>query len=172
MSEQLPKHVDGRRLARQESRIAGTIPVARLERLASFLCGGRGEVDAELQFGVDGGVPFVRGSAHTDLELVCQRCLELMVQRVQTEFCLGMVSSESLIARLPEIYEPLVIGEEPLRTWDLVEDELILALPIVPRHDPAQCAARVPQEATPRAQERQESPFAALIELKNKGTSD
>lgn len=173
MSEHLPQHVDGYRLARQGGRVHGTVPVSRLTRLGTFLCSDRGTAEAELEFGVDAtGVAFVRGRARAELDLTCQRCLETMVEPVEAQFCLGMVASEGLAARLPEVYEPLVTDDAPLGVWTLVEDELILALPIVPRHAPEVCPAALPQEPGPEADEQRPNPFAALEQLRKKGSTD
>ena len=173
MSDQLPKHVDAHRLARQESRLVGTIPVSRLARLGAFLSDHRGTAEAELQFGMDpGGIEFVRGRVQAELALVCQRCLEPLTEWVRAEFCLGLAASEALAARLSEVYEPVLVGDEPLGTWELIEDELILALPIVPRHEPQQCAAQVPREPKAEPGEERPNPFAALEQLKHKGRSD
>lgn len=168
MSEHLPKLVDAYRLARQDSRMHGTVPVPRLPRLGSLLCSDAGSVQAELQFGIDpGGTTFVRGRVRAQLTLSCQRCLEAMELPVQAEFSLGLAASETLAARLPEIYEPLVTDDGALSTWELVEDELILALPLVPRHDVEACPARLPQEPGPEGGQR-DNPFAALEQLKHK----
>ena len=55
------------------------------------------------------------------------------------EVRLGIISDQSLAETLPDMYEPLVTGPEPVFLRDVIEDELILALPLVPKHPNEQC---------------------------------
>jgi uncharacterized protein len=67
------------------------------------------------------------------VELICQRCLEGFRQPVNARIEMALVeggAGESV----PEGCEPLIVEEGRLRPIDLVEDELIMALPLVPRH--------------------------------------
>ena len=79
---------------------------------------------------------------------------------------------------IPGPYEPFVVESLPLRLSDMIEDEIILALPSIPRHELAQCpASEWLQEKKPSAtdsgadDEQRQSPFSALADLntQNKG---
>ena len=79
---------------------------------------------------------------------------------------LGLVGSEAEGEALGEALEPLIVGEEPMALADIVEDELILALPQVPMHPVDACpGARLPSRQSGAMQARQ-SPFAVLAQMK------
>jgi uncharacterized protein len=71
----------------------------------------------------------------TTVQLVCQRCLEPLHHHVRDRVEMVLLETESLEAHSPEGYEPLVLDEDRLMPAILIEDELIISLPIVPRHD-------------------------------------
>jgi uncharacterized protein len=155
--------------------------------MASSLAVAEGLVDVDLRFGIDElGVHFMSGRLHAELAVICQRCMEAMRLPVEAEVSLGLARSDSEAERLPENYEPLLVGAEPMPLSAIVEDELILALPIVPMHAPEQCPAStrpehaaddVPAEgsepeADPEADQAADraNPFAVLRTLKEKGS--
>ena len=171
MSDRLPAQVDALRLARQGRLLAGQIDLGRMQRLRQYLCSADGQAEVALQFGVDAvGTPFMAGTVEAPLCLVCQRCLESMQQLVTARFALGLVTNEAQTERLANDYEPLIVGDEPIFLSDVIEDELILAMPIVAMHD-YDCARtlgiRSETEATAKP-EAKENPFAVLKELKSK----
>jgi uncharacterized protein len=172
MSEgRLPERIDPYRFAETRRILEGRLKIASMRRLADHLADDSGEVRVQLEFGVDKeGVRYVRGRLRADLVLRCQRCLGEMTLPVESEICLGMIADESLADRLEEPYEPLVVGDEPLYLRDIIEDELILALPVVARHEDAACAGGTTSgpedEQVSGSGEERENPFAALAELK------
>lgn len=168
MSETLTRLIDPIRLAERGSRISGTVPVARLERLVSLLADDKGEVSAELTFGRDaGGQRFVAGHAQATVWLECQRCLEIFAFDVDVEFSLALVGSDSEAERLSEAYEPKLVGDDLIRAADIIEDELILGLPIVPAHESACRSAHREHEGSAGEGESEEThkPFAGLADL-------
>jgi uncharacterized protein len=92
-----------------------------------------------------------------------------LISPLSVEFHLGLVLSESQIGSLPKQYEPLLTAEE-LVVSELVEDELILALPIVSRHPQEDgCQPQIQQQATDMKTEiKAENPFAVLSTLLKK----
>jgi uncharacterized protein len=173
MSEHLPAQVDALRLARQGRRLRGRLALGRMSRLKGYLSSAEGQVEADLRFGVDGdGKPYLKGTIEATVELVCQRCLEPMRQPIRARASLGLVGSEAAAERLPEDYDPLIVGDDPLFLSDIVEDELILALPIVPMHDEDGCsAAGATSESAVKSDDSPqpvaENPFAVLRKLKD-----
>ena len=75
------------------------------------------------------------------------------------------------IKRLEEEGEYLVFGTEPVTTSSLVEDELLLALPMVPTH-PGCHAAVSTQQGAPEPEQETHRPFAGLAELRGLRTND
>jgi len=120
-----------------------------------------GEVAVALRFGKDGRLPFLGGTVEAELELECQCCLEPLPLRVSSEFRLGLVDSLEAAGRLPEQYEPLLVEGDQLAIADIVQDELLLAIPYCPQHE--QCRALVQQN--PPATAERENPFGILADL-------
>lgn len=168
-SERLPVHIDPIRMAETRRLLEGRIALAEMARLSGSLLDSEGEVTVSLEFGVDSeGMRFMRGRIQAEVSLECQRCLETMRYPVDSEFSLALVRSTAEAEALPSHYEPLLVEGEPLFLRDIIEDELLLALPIVPMHAPEECSvgssadeARKDTGAT-----KKESPFAVLADLK------
>jgi len=167
MSKHVPDFINPLRAAEGAYDIAGPLSFTRMARLSKMVenCGGAAEVD--LHFDVDEQkIPVVTGRLRSELVLICQRCLEPLSVSIDIEVALGIVASEQEAERLPSRYDPVIVEDERLSVADLVEDEILLALPAIPRHQ-EQCAAGVPPAEQPPA-ERADNPFAVLSRLKSK----
>ena len=112
----------------------GALPLSAMSRLGGSLADSEGECRFALEFGQDAlQVPYVELSIEAGLPLVCQRSLERFVFPVKTVQRLGLIRDEADEAALPPGYEALLVPEDGLlRPADLVEDELVLAVPVVP----------------------------------------
>ena len=165
MSVTLPAVVDVWRLVAAKRFLEGTLPLSAFGRLRSSLTDTEGECRFSLEFGRDAmDQPFVEVRADADLPLLCQRTLERYLQPVSVVQRLGLITSEAQEDALPEGMEPLLVAENAeIRPIDLVEDELILALPVVPINPESTLpdAVRVPDE------EEKPNPFSALAALKD-----
>jgi uncharacterized protein len=96
---------------------------------------------------------------------------------MRVNFRLGLVHARAAhqVGNLPEEYEPLLVPQNGLAMSEWVEDELILALPLVPRHDDVhECEALgfVFSDKTPRSLEGKTNPFMSLSTLLNKKGED
>ncbi|MGE0081626.1 MAG: YceD family protein [Thiohalomonadaceae bacterium] len=168
----MPDRIDPVRLAEGRRVLQGELPVAAMPRLAAMLTDDRGSVGVDIACGVDEeGIRYLRGTLDAEVSILCQRCLEDFRLPLHIRFALGVVAHESLAERLPDHYEPLVVGEEPIFLRDIVEDELILSLPIVPKHPEGQCPAGKGGDENPE-ETRRDNPFAALKVLKTKKAPD
>lgn len=165
----IPPHVDPRKLADRGVTLEGEMPLASFERLCDSLEDNSGKVRAKLVF--------ERGerravSIHSELEvevkMVCQRCLELVALPIRSECYYAVVKEGADTQSLPKGYDVLEVGEDPLDLMTLVEDELLLALPIVPAHDPEDCQQPAgANEPEPSQDEVSRSnPFSVLAQLK------
>jgi len=122
----------------------------------------KGEAAYRLRFSRDGSRrAVVRGEVKARLLLRCERCLGEMAHEVKVTLSLAVVAGLDEADALPEGYEPLLVPEGRTRARDLIEDELLLGLPQIPRHASAQCAHH--REAPPPEQ-RPEHPFAVLAD--------
>ncbi len=148
--------------------VEGRLPLSALARLRDSLVDAEGEVTFSLDFAQDAlRVPYVELKIDADLPLLCQRSLQRFLFPVRIVQRLGLIREEADEAGLPEGYEPLLMpADGMLKTAELVEDELILAVPVVPIMPGTQAMDRDwPAEA---AEQELMNPFAALSALKNK----
>lgn len=167
MTGALPDHIEPLMLAESAAQLEGRLRLSACARLVADHGPQAGEARVVLAFGVDeDGVRFVFGRVQADLALTCNRCLEAFVAPVEAQVSLGIVCDLSGAERLPERYEPLIAGTEPLSLVDLVEDELLLAVPLAPAHPPGTCRAHG-AGATVSGPARQR-PFAALAGYKSR----
>lgn len=145
----------------------GRLPLSALRRLATSLAASDGEVDYELAFGKDEfGVSGVHVKATAALPLTCQRSLETFKFPVSIDARLGFIVDEADEAALPAGYEPLLLDEAGLRPADVIEDELILALPIVPVKPGTQEMQREWKGEMAAVTELKPNPFAVLKKAK------
>jgi uncharacterized protein len=143
--------------------------VADLQRVLPELLSDTGELLVELDLGkAPDGTRFLSGSIQGDIELTCQRCMEGMKLPLDLAFCLGLVQSQEAANDLPDCYEPLVLTAEPASIADIVSDEVLLALPIVPLHSRSIECQKFVNNYKPSISEQRENPFAVLAGLKQK----
>ena len=166
MSTSLPERIRPLRLARRGESLAGRMPVAGMARLRESLYSDAGEVTVDLRFYRDEeGHHRIGGTVRGTLEVVCQRCLGPLSVDVDSAVRLEIRDEDAM--QPEDEYEPLLVGGEYVSLRDLVEDELILALPSYPRHARGACriAAQYRPEPNAESGERQR-PFDVLAKLK------
>jgi uncharacterized protein len=132
------KVIDSISFAKKSESLQGKIPVDSLGRLRSSLAESDGEIEFLLKGKLDSSrrpslVLSVRGS----VMVRCQRCLTAFEHELNIDSQLVLVTSE---AQLPELGEEdpdvdVVVAAEKMNVLDLVEDEIILSLPLALRHD-------------------------------------
>lgn len=147
----------------------GRFPLTQMERLQGSLVDTEGECVWSLEFGRDAllKVDFVELSIDAALPLQCQRSLQRFLLPVKVTQRLGLIRDEAEEAALPPDYEPLLVPEDgALRPLDLVEDELVLSVPVVPVA-PGSEAVEAEWAATEEELDKV-NPFAALASLKKK----
>lgn len=174
-----PRRLDVEVFAKEAAQLAGDWPLASLERLADAvhpevrLAEGdvaRWSVRGESR-PVRGGVPqiWLHLRATARLALVCQRCLGPVEAAVEVDRSFLFVADESAAAQLDADQEEDVLAlARFLDLRELMEDELLLALPLVPRHEVCSQPLPVPTDEPGEDDERR-NPFAALAGLKRSG---
>jgi uncharacterized protein len=168
-----PRRLDVEAFARSAATASGHRPLCELPRLASLLP----SVTAadEVAWRLEGGVSApIGGRCEPRLHLVatavaslqCQRCLEPVKVRLAVDRMFRFLPDEAAAAALDtECDDEVLVTTHALDVVDLLEDELLLALPLVPRHDncPVDLMARARGE--PAAVQR---PFESLAALKKR----
>jgi uncharacterized protein len=135
MSREFPDFVDPWRAAEGGRRIGGTIPLSRMKRLAPMLASDAGEVEFELIFRFDAQRrPGVVVEVAAPLKLMCQRSLEPYTEQVRQRSELQIIGSPEEQALLADDEEFVVTESGRLSVADIVEDELLLAVPQIPRN--------------------------------------
>lgn len=172
MSAELPEVLDAWRMVAARRGFEGTLPLASMARLRDSLCDDEGEVRYGIDFDRDAlQVAYVELRIDATLPLVCQRTLQRFLQPVQVVQRLALLPAdtdmEAAEPGLPEGYEPLSVPTGGgLRPAELIEDELILAVPVVAISPGSEALALDwPASADEVAQA---NPFAALGALKKR----
>ena len=162
----LPRRTDLRKFAASGARVAGAVPLAEMTRLSAVLFAVDGSAEVELlgSIGAD-GYRLVMGDIKATLTLQCQRCLEAMSHEVDARVALALVWKEEEISALPARLDGLVVGSDPYDLYDLVEEELLLELPLAPRHETA-CRMSGFEPAAVEFEEPSPGPFSVLAEIK------
>lgn len=174
-----PLHLDVAALANAAGRLQGAWPLVELPRVAGALhedapAAGAADVtwkaDGEARVQRSGAPQiWLHVEASATLALVCQRCLGPVAATLDARRSFLFVEGEERAAELDAETEDDVLA---LPRWldlrSLVEDELLLALPLVPRH--TVCPVPLPHtnDALPVEDERP-NPFAVLRTLGRDG---
>ena len=156
-----PGVIDGLQFARDGGELRGTLGLERLTRLAQTPCQSSG-IEYCLRGGLNrAGKPGLGLKASGRLELVCQRCLGPLLFAIDVDVDLELCSDPGVIAQAEDEVDR-VLAEREMNVAQLVEDEVILALPQVPRHEKCNIDGLI-------AQPQKESPFSVLATLKKRG---
>ena len=137
----LPITIDPFRSAQRRLECSGTFDFSGMNRLLAA-CNPRGEqVKVIVNFDVDElGLVVFTGKGSASVSLTCQRCTEEFFQELNFEFTFSPLKKPEDIAELPSYYDAIELdenGEVNLR--GLVEEELLLAIPLIPKHQIQDC---------------------------------
>ena len=171
-----PLRLDVATFAAQSAHLNGTWPLARMERLADYHMATGAPAQPMVSWEIEGELRPVRGGepeiwlhvmAQCELAMGCQRCLAAVHTPLEVDAWLRFVADEATAAELDADSEDDVLA---LQRWtdmaELLEDELLLALPLVPLHQV--CPEPLPMPVDDLAQEEEPAkhPFAKLALLK------
>ncbi|NUU65416.1 23S rRNA accumulation protein YceD [Enterobacteriaceae bacterium BIT-l23] len=168
----LPLTLDPVRTAQKRLDYLGIYTPEQAERVAESVVSVDSDVECAMSFAIDSQrLAVITGHADVTVTLSCQRCGQPFTHQVHATWCFSPVVNDEQAEALPEAYDPIEVnefGEIDLRA--LVEDEIILSLPVVPVHDSEHCEVseadmvfgELPDEA------QKPNPFAVLASLKRK----
>ena len=173
-----PAHLNVAEFAQAGGQLSGAEPLARFERLAAeaveSIDGLQVAWVAEGQQRHDAGgraEPWMHLQANVELPMTCQRCLAPVRTRIEADRWFRFVADEETAATLDEeLEEDVLVASRDFDLLGLVEDELLMELPITPRHEVC------PQDVSLSAQDpdfdstetERPNPFAALAKLRSK----
>jgi uncharacterized protein len=174
-----PLRLDVAALAAEAAALSGDWPAAELPRLTESQSPPQDGVPSAVHWQVRGERRLVAGAeaetwlhlqAQARVWLTCQRCLQPFQQPLAIDTRLRFVRDESQAEALDaEIDEDVLALPRWLDLRNLVEDELLLGLPLVPRHE--RCPRPLPlapSAGDEPAAEAPANPFAVLQSLKSR----
>ncbi|MEE9335918.1 MAG: YceD family protein [Granulosicoccaceae bacterium] len=136
MGKPITSQIQPELLAREDTVYSVRVPLAQFKRLAKLLHDTQGDFTAECQFTAWHSHTKVYGQMQAELGLLCQRCLQAMTFKADAAFQLICVESEEKAEELGDELDPVLLDEDrKIRMVDLFEDEIILQLPVVSRHE-------------------------------------
>ncbi len=195
MLDRLPQHFDYIRYTEARNKLKGEIALSSCTRLVELVSPEMGlmtnktspkldqNIYLELQFGVDEVANrFVTGSVITTLLLTCQRCMQPVTFKVEIDLALAFIKKRDDEADIAGMYDSFYIeNSDPIDLYALVEDEIILSLPLIAKHERTtdgseQCVAVQSVDKEPdeidiayteaQKQGKVENPFAVLKQIK------
>jgi uncharacterized protein len=155
-----------------ETVIDFSIPIAELPRVSHEVTSTDGEARGHVRFSRQLGQSVADLDVTAQPEVVCQRCMQPMRWPVKVHSRVALVSDYDAADRVPEGLEVFLVEADSVSVRDLVDEEIMLALPNVPRHaEDSECAQRKVQlpgqadEPEAMADSQVQKPFAQLGEL-------
>lgn len=180
MSREFPDLIDPWKAADGRRRFQGTMPLKRLKRLQPMLAPlpagqeealhARDDAAFSVSFAYDEqGLVTILINVAASLPLICQRSLLPYVEMIERSSLLVVIEKVSDQDLVPESYDPVLVENRRLAIQDIVEEELLLAIPQVPRN-PAVDEIELSTDGkvgTPSGAEKEQShrPFAGLAGL-------
>ncbi|MFT3742579.1 MAG: YceD family protein [Gammaproteobacteria bacterium] len=130
----LPRFIQPLRLAEAEAVLEGLFSIQECTDLKDLLLESPQPIKIQWRFGRDkAGYSYIVGTIDGELTLTCQRCMKPMVYLLHVDVSLSPVIGE--VIKLPKDYEALMLVEDNVSLASLVEEEILLNLPMAPKHD-------------------------------------
>ena len=137
----LPKTIDPIRMATRGAHLEGKLSLNQCARLQDICDQEQMQATVSMDLNMDtvANIPFVRGNIIATINAICQRCNARMTYPLAISFQLSPVTTEMAAKNLPKSYEPLILETEKIDISDIIEDEILLALPMVTKHADGEC---------------------------------
>jgi DUF177 domain-containing protein len=159
-----PLEVD--RLADGGAEVDFAVPLAELSGLRSLRAGVGGSVRGRAHFGREEGMPVADLEFSGTVILQCQRCLQPMERPLEAASRIALIGSEAQAARIPLEREPVLAPGGRIGIGELLTEELLLLLPIVPLHeDRGRCSSEAAARDSAPPGGETHRPFANLADL-------
>ena len=177
MSREYPDWISPGRAAEGKRIFSGTIPLSRMKRLVPLLVNSEGEASFVAAFRTDLDKRIVIDlQVEAALPLVCQASLDVYDERVKRSSELAVVELVSELDELPDNFDPVQTENGRLAIASLVEDELLLGLPQIPRKPGLEKVEYSTGGQTFKSEEPsagpRKNPFAALQDMLKRDEHD
>ena len=156
----LPDQLKLFKFAKKEVSLTGQYRITDFPRISEITSRKTGNIDVDLSFYLENDkTPCVDGIIKLDIQLPCQRCLEELHIALNVNFALAFVKHEQEVEELGPLYEIYLTDKDELTTIDLITDEILLSIPMIPTHD-YDCNAEINKQEI--VEEKTENPFAII----------
>jgi uncharacterized protein len=171
MSTIFQKKIDPIRLAKVGLVIDASFKLATFPRLAEVLASTQGEAHATFTgFEDEAGQPFMRLHVKATLVVVCQRCVKPYELPVEHTLVFAPVKDEAAAMGLSEALEPMLMENGQVNLLELLEEELLLLVPPMPKHENEDCIGQTNQAYYADLKTRPtQKPFEGLDKLLKSG---
>lgn len=167
--ERLPLTIEPLKFAKAGRQTKGAVDLSEMPCLSETLRSTDSKAEVSMSFDCDeDGRAVIDMRIEAVLPLTCQRCLDVYQYEVDTQQLLTPVKSPEEAEKLPTHLEPFLLEGEFIEPNSLIEECLLLEVPIVPMHDSADCQGAPPVPTTNDEADIKpaENPFAVLADLK------
>ncbi len=170
MRDKLRKRYQVNKEVTQNGRFEGQILLSELKRLGELLhldAGDSGQRKIAVSFEFvrsEFDIPMLVGHLQASLDLECQRCLKPIQTPLELDFRLMIDASDEIVRQ--SSLDTLYSDDGFIDITEVVEDELILAVPLVAMHEDTACNEDWPLPDTQPEAAAKENPFAVLQQLK------
>lgn len=177
-----PAQIEPFKWAEQGFEWVGQLPLSNFSRVAQEAIESieQQSVQVECKLSMDSYHSFVWLNAHLQSKVAvpCQRCLKAVDVSLDTDVHIAILNDESQIDFLDEDADFIVLGEDAntqkadyrqpavLNLCNVLEDELLLTMPISPKHDECEIQHRAVELDEP--EHKKDNPFEILASLKGK----
>lgn len=187
MSREFPDFVDPWKAADGKRTFQGTMPIKRMQRLEPLLAPENGGMENQAvarkdaafsaRFSYDRqGLLTIRLDVEAELPLICQRSLTPYIEKIRRRSYLAVIEDINTEDLVPENYDPVWVENRRMALLDIVEEELLLAVPQVPKNPEMEVAgfSTDGEAAKPpgNEDEKTQRPFAGLADLMKTDTED
>jgi uncharacterized protein len=169
----LPTLIDPRKLANQGIVLDGEFHAQHLPRLALAVTSIETPLSASVKFAIDEArAKVVSGTLNISVSAVCQRCLDPVSVALSSDFAAQVIWSEDQMSNVPSDREPWIVVDKMASLNELLEDEVLLALPSVNYHENGMCTGDtfLPEDERGNNEEDDQvvadNPFKILQQLK------
>ena len=163
-NKSLPDHIKLFNFAKKEISLSGLYQISDFPKISEITSNKKDNVRVDLSFYLKNNkTPCVDGIIELDIVLACQRCLDDLSIGLKVNFNLAFVRHNQESEELDSNFVIYVIEEEELATNDLISDEILLSIPMVPTHD-YDCMAEINKQGI--VEETAENPFTILKKIK------
>ncbi len=178
---QLPQFIVPRKMARKSQILEGFLPLSVLNRVGELLVNNCGQFRVSFRFKLDNeGFSVIEGKVSGQVTMLCERCLGETCVDIEIDVSLACVYTEEQAKALPDHYDPLMTLDERTDLYALIEEELLLNLPIIAYHTDGSCvfsgsmvfedketSLQESYNAKTKKSSSERNPFAVLAQLKS-----